>query len=242
MAEGAGLKQARDRRIVALSGLAPDIDVVAYAGALVWYGFDKDLAFKNVWEVIHHYYTHGIGYILLTGIVVYLLLRRPGSTGSSLAPATQDHALKVAGLAMIASMVHLFLDLVAGGPTWPIFPWWPISAEPWGVGWSYTLAQWPNTVVLVSLLVAMMFYPRLSGYSPLEAINYRLDAWFTHIVVHGSDHGATATLEADSTMVQANRSRYVRIIVYVALLVVCALILIPLAKDTGQLNLPGFIK
>jgi len=45
-----GLDTPRERRIVAWSGLAPDADVVAYLGALVWYGFDKEAAFENVLE------------------------------------------------------------------------------------------------------------------------------------------------------------------------------------------------
>ena len=125
MAEGTGLERARDRRLVALSGIAPDIDAVAYAAGIVWYGFDKDLAFKNVWEVIHHRYTHGLGFVLLTGILVFLITRWPAMTRSNVSAVTPGHALKVAGFAMLASMIHVFADLVAGGPTWPVFPLWP---------------------------------------------------------------------------------------------------------------------
>ena len=52
VAEAHGLDSPRDRRIVALSGFAPDIDVLAYAGAIVYFGFDKDLAFEN-WQAKH---------------------------------------------------------------------------------------------------------------------------------------------------------------------------------------------
>jgi hypothetical protein len=62
VAEAHGLDSPRDRRIVGLSGLAPDIDVLAYAGAIVYYGFDKDLAFENVRQVVHHRYTYGLGF------------------------------------------------------------------------------------------------------------------------------------------------------------------------------------
>jgi hypothetical protein len=62
VAEAHGLDSPRDRRIVALSGLAPDIDVLAYAGAIVYHCFDKDLAFENVRQVVHHRYTHGLGF------------------------------------------------------------------------------------------------------------------------------------------------------------------------------------
>ncbi len=48
VAEACGIQSSRDRRIVALSGLAPDIDSLAYVGAIVYFRFDKDLAFEHV--------------------------------------------------------------------------------------------------------------------------------------------------------------------------------------------------
>ena len=224
--------------MVALSGIAPDIDAVAYAAGIVWYGFDKDLAFRNVWEVIHHRYTHGLGFILLTGIVVFLLLRRPAWTGSQLSPTPHQQAYRVAGLAMLVSMLHIFCDLVAGGPTWPIFPWWPISSEPWSVSWSYTLAQWPNTVILVALLIAMMAYPKYSGYSPLESLNYRLDRWFTRIIESGSDELVAAEPEQGRQSMKASSTWTLRAMIYILLLLVCAIVVLPLMGDVGQLNLP----
>ena len=47
-AEAAAVDTPRDRRIVAWAGFAPDFDVLAYAGALIWYGFDKDRAFEKI--------------------------------------------------------------------------------------------------------------------------------------------------------------------------------------------------
>ncbi|TNF98405.1 MAG: hypothetical protein EP297_08135 [Gammaproteobacteria bacterium] len=242
MAESMGLDEPRDRRLIALSGLAPDIDAVAYAGAIVWYGFDKDQAFINVWEVIHHRYTHGLGFILFTGIIVYLLVRKPSLTGSHVKQAARNQAYRVAGLAMLASLVHVFSDLVAGGPTWPVFPLWPITDQPWAVSWSFTLAQWPNTVILVSLLVAMMLYPKMMGYSPLESINYNLDRWFVHIIQHGSDHPTTTASGEVAAADSGKRSLIVRLLIYVILFVIIAAILIPLGIDTGQLNLPAFLE
>ena len=51
-AEASGNCTARDRRIIAWSGLAPDADVPAYAAPLVYYRLDKDLAFENVVEIV----------------------------------------------------------------------------------------------------------------------------------------------------------------------------------------------
>ena len=52
--EACGLDKRRDRRIVGLAGLAPDLDAFAYIGAYVYFGFDLDRAFSEVWIAVHH--------------------------------------------------------------------------------------------------------------------------------------------------------------------------------------------
>ena len=79
--------------------------MVAYIVAIVYYGFDQEKAFENVWQVVHHRYTHGLAFVLLTGVAAWLLSSR---------------SMRVAALAMLASAIHNFCDLVGGGPTWPI--------------------------------------------------------------------------------------------------------------------------
>lgn len=169
-AEAAGVQTPRDRRIVAWAGFAPDFDVLAYAGAIVWYGFDKDRAFENVWQVVHHRYTHGMSYVLLTAIVAWVL--------ASKGPAR----MRVALLAMLASAIHNFLDIVAGGPTWPIYPFWPLTDFSWGVPWSWTIGEWPNLVVLFGCLGGMLLYAKRAGRSPLECFGNRADAWLVGVV------------------------------------------------------------
>src|SRR5262249_38091110 len=68
-AEAADVSTPRDRRIVAWAGLMPDVDVLAYVGALVYYRFDKELAFENVWKEVHHRYTHNLAFVFVTGAV-----------------------------------------------------------------------------------------------------------------------------------------------------------------------------
>lgn len=182
-AESAGVQAPRDRRIVAWAGFAPDIDVLAYASAIVWYGLDKDRAFENVWQVVHHRYTHGLLFVLLTGALAWWL-------------ATDGPArLRVALYAMLASTIHNFLDVVAGGPTWPIYPYWPLSAAAWGVPWSWTIGEWPNLVVLAACLAGMLLYAKRAGRSPLECFGDRADRWLVGIVrqqqVAGQNAGGT---------------------------------------------------
>jgi membrane-bound metal-dependent hydrolase YbcI (DUF457 family) len=178
-AEAARLESARDRRIVAWAGFAPDLDVLAYIGALAYYRLDKDLAFENVWQVVHHRYTHNLGFVLVTGIVAYLL--------------AGPRRAAVAGYAMLACAIHNFLDIVAGGPTWPVYPLWPLSPLPWSASWSWTIGDWPNLVVLFACLGGALAYARHVGRSPLECFGERADAWLVRTVRGGGATGGGRT-------------------------------------------------
>ncbi|MBI1732169.1 MAG: metal-dependent hydrolase [Gammaproteobacteria bacterium] len=227
-AEAAGLESPRERRIVALSGLAPDIDVLAYLAAIVYFGFDKDLAFEHVWEVFHHRYTHGLGFVLLTGVVAYLIARRGAAAGH------RQRAVAVAGLSMAASMIHVFCDVVGGGPTWPVYPLWPLADFGWGVSWSWTLADWPNNVILFFCLAGMMVYGRQSGYSPLEAINYDLDRWFVRVLQQGSDTAAQQANAVESNALPRQGAARLRAIIYLAVALLVLAVLVPLGFNLGQ--------
>lgn len=168
-ADAAALPAARDRRIVAWSGLAPDVDVVAYVGALAYYRLDKDLAFENVWQVVHHRYTHNLAFVVVTAAIAFAL-------------ASRERRARVAVLAAAAAAIHNFLDLVAGGPTWPIYPAWPLSDLAWSASWSWTIGEWPNLAVLFACLAGMFAYARFAGRSPVECFGDAAGAWFARTV------------------------------------------------------------
>ncbi len=235
-AEAAGLRSSRDRRIVALSGLAPDIDVLAYLGAIVYFGLDKELAFEHVWQVVHHRYTHGLGFVLLTGIVTFIVASR-GTMPSEMA---LRRAAGVAVLSMIASIVHVFCDVVGGGPTWPVYPLWPVSDFSWAVNWSWTLADWPNTVILFMCLAGMMLYAKKSGHSAMESLNYKLDRWFVTIIQHGSSVTPNDPHSVEGASAIRKGQIRIRVFVYLSLVVLIIAVLAPLGFQTDQLNLPRF--
>ena len=223
-AEAVGVDSPRERRIIALSGLAPDVDVLAYVVAIVYYGFDKDLAFELVWQPFHHRFTHGLGFVLLTGLIALLLASRHGSGG----PTGFRRAAGVAGLSMAASMIHVFCDVVGGGPTWPVYPLWPLSDVGWAVNWSWTLADWPNSAILFACLAGGMIYASVSGYSPLESISYKLDRWFVKIIQQGSDAPAEHEGVPGSGVIGHKRAMRVRVLVYFLLALLIVAVLAPL--------------
>jgi hypothetical protein len=237
VAEACGLKSPRERRIVALSGLAPDIDSLAYVGAIVYFGFDKDLAFEHVWEVIHHRYTHGLGFIVLTGIVAFMIA---ALSKNDVAAGLSRRAVKVALLSMVVSAIHVFFDLVAGGATWPVFPLWPLSDFAWALDWSWTLADWPNSAILFACLAGMMMWARVAGRSPMESVNYGFERWFVAIIKHGSDRSPETSRDPESRALGRRKAFRVRIIVYVLLILLVIAVLAPLGFELDQLNLPEF--
>lgn len=218
-AEASSLEQPRDRRIVAWAGLAPDVDVLAYIAALLYYRFDKELAFENVWRVVHHRYTHGLAFVALTGAVAYWLAGGRGREGS----------VRVATLALLASAIHNFLDVVAGGPTWPIYPLWPLSDAAWHASWSWTIGEWPNIVVLVACLAATLAYGRALGRSPMECFGGAADRWMVRILQSGSDAPAGA---ADPAASRALARR--RILIWTAVVAAALAILAPLGFNPFQ--------
>ncbi len=210
--EASSLDDARDRRIVAWAGLAPDVDVVAYLAALAYYRLDKDLAFENVWRVVHHRYTHGILFVLLTGAVAFALSRSPARSGRA----------RIALLAMLASALHNFFDVVAGGPTWPIYPLWPLTEARWYASWSWTIGEWPNVALLAACLGATLLYGWYTGRSPMECFGDRADRWIVGILRHGSDQSATPSGD------EAARARRRRVIIWTAVILGVIAVLAPL--------------
>jgi len=229
-ADASPLDEANDRRIVAWSGLAPDIDVFAYAGAILWYGFDKDLAFEKVWRVVHHHYTHGLAFVLLTGIVAWLFASRFAVSHRTPPMVAHARAWRVALLSMLASGLHNFCDIVGGGSTWPVYPLWPLSDFGWTASWSWELSEWPNTAILFTCLVSTMLYAKFAGRSPVELFGGRADRWFVGVVRQGSDgHSGAANPAAEA----ARKRVPLRLIIWVLVVLVTIAILAPLGFKPG---------
>jgi len=148
----------RDRVIVALAGLAPDVD----APVLLLMGHDAFVRHHH--EVTHH----------LAGAVL--------AAAAGLAFGRRRAA--AAAFAAAAWCGHLLLDLAGAGERYPdgsfAYPLpllWPFSTrgfDPFPFSWP--LASWQNAAVMAAALVLMVRLAVVEGRTVLEVFSLRLDA------------------------------------------------------------------
>lgn len=117
---------------------------------------------------------------------------------------------------MVAAAIHNFFDIVAGGPTWPVYPLWPLSDLAWTASWSWTIGEWPNVAILFACLAGMLLYAKFAARSPLECFGERADAWLARTVRGGAPQA---------------RGGMLRWLIWAAILIVVIAVLAPLGSD-----------
>jgi inner membrane protein len=162
----------RDRRLVALSGLLPDLDgagLLVDLGEQAIHGGDSYYYYQQ----FHHFLLHGI-----TGATVLAL---------ALAAFAQRRG-RVAILAFLVIHLHFLCDLVGSrGPTpediWPLFYLGPFTfrhALSWDHQWA--LDAWPNRVFTLILLYYCLRLPLRLGDSVVGVFNRRADGVFVTVL------------------------------------------------------------
>ena len=154
----------RERALIALAGVAPDLDGLGLpveiltehtATPLLWY-----------WEY-HHVLLHNVlGAALMTGVALALARRR--------------RAL-VAALSCLSFHLHLLGDLAGSrgpdGYPWPI-PYLRPFSDAWQLTWSgqWELDAWPNIALTLACLGAAAALAVKRGVSPVEIVSPRGDS------------------------------------------------------------------
>ena len=152
----------RDRALVTLAGVLPDVDGLGLVAELLTRDGPHPLLW---WSAYHHALGHNLGFALVVAAVVACLAHRRWACTA---------------LAVVSFHLHLLGDLVgARGPDgypWPI-PYLAPFSQAWPLTWSgqWALNAWPN-LLLTSVLRALtssLAWQR--GYSPLEILSPRAD-------------------------------------------------------------------
>ena len=155
----------RDRDLVTIAGVIPDVDGIGIVAELVTRNSDRLLAW---YSEFHHLLAHNVGFAMLVLVSAAALARQRRMT---------------AGLVFISFHLHLLGDLLgSGGPDgyqWPIpylLPFWSGWQATWAGQWQ--LNAWPNVALSILLLAVMFYLAWKRGYSPLELIAPSADRVF----------------------------------------------------------------
>lgn len=164
----------RERRIITLCGLAPDLDGVGWVLDRVnqWRGTSSDYFF--LWH-------HQVGHNLLASLIIALV-------ASALA---HTHKRLVFGLAVLVVHLHLVCDLIGSkGPDgyhWPI-PWlMPFNRNlVWVWSGQWELHAWQNSAITLLMLAVACVLGWKQRYSFVEVLSLKLDrAFFQMLTRYG---------------------------------------------------------
>ncbi len=150
------LERRRDRVLVTVAGLAPDLDGLTL------------LAGEDAYARWHHLLTHGAVAAAVTTAAVF---------------AASRQRVRAALLALAAFHLHLACDLVGSGAGWPIYYLGPFDER--AVGWAgaWDLASWQNSVIGLLATLACLGCALWKGRTVVEVLSPRGDAAVTATVL-----------------------------------------------------------
>ncbi|MBC5768156.1 metal-dependent hydrolase [Ramlibacter albus] len=155
----------RDKALVALAGVAPDLDGVGIVVDFATRTFG--LPETNYYQEFHRMYGHGLpAAVVIAAMCAALATRRA----------------MVLGCAFVAVHLHFLCDLIGSrGSTpqdiWGIYYLAPLSPKPefaWAGQWP--LVGWQNMVITALLLAWTFARATRTGYTPLALVSARADA------------------------------------------------------------------
>lgn len=152
----------RDRGLVVLASVAPDLDAVAAVGDLVQ---GRALDSFELYASYHHVLGHNVlAAVLITlGCCLFARCR-----------------LVVGALAALAVHLHFLADVVGSrgpdGSQWEVPYLLPFSSA-WqlAVDWQWALNAWPNVLLTVCLLALALFVAWSRGFSPVGLLSEKAD-------------------------------------------------------------------
>ncbi len=154
----------RDRAIVTLACVAPDVDGLGIIPELL----TRNSAHPLLWFTLYHHSLHNLAFALTVATVAFALAKRKWMTGL---------------LALTSFHLHLLEDVLGSrgpdGYQWPIPYLEPFSSSlqlAWRGEWG--LNAWPNVAITIALLVVTFWLAWGRGFSPLEMIWPKADTAF----------------------------------------------------------------
>jgi inner membrane protein len=149
---------ARERMLVTLAGVAPDIDGMG----VIWDLVSRSGNFE-FYQQYHHVFGHNVFFGLLVAVSGLLGVRKR----------------LVAALMFMSFHLHLLGDIVGargqGNDFWAVPYFWPLSTRDYYWSGQWPLNGWQNFVITGALLALTFYWAGKRGYSPLEMVSSRAD-------------------------------------------------------------------
>lgn len=159
------LPERRDKAIVAVAGVLPDLDGLGIVIDFVTRTLG--LAQTDYYQAFHRLYGHGLAAALVFAIIGYTAAHRRSMTAAS---------------SFIAVHLHFACDLLGSrgnGPDdiWGIWYFAPFSTAH-EIAWSgqWPLVGWQNMLVTAVLIALVLERASRRGYSPLAIVSPRADS------------------------------------------------------------------
>lgn len=152
-------KARRERVLVAIAGLAPDLDGL---GLIV----DKVSGTTSYFFQYHHY----LGHSVFSAVII----------ASIAAVFAKVQKLTLWCAAFFVVHLHLLCDLLGSkgpdGYQWPIYYLYPLNIS-YSISWAHQweLNAWQNMVIMLLLLVVSFYYAATERITFLEVFSYRLN-------------------------------------------------------------------
>ncbi len=164
LGEATGLPR-RDRILVTLAGLIPDLDGLGVFWDMATEGSRHP---SYLYDRFHHVLAHNLGFGLLLAVLALPFQTRRAT----------------AFWVFLSFHLHLLGDLVGSkgpdGYRWPI-PYLQPFSEAWNLSWvhQWELKAWPNVAFTLVLMTLALRWSWSRGRSPLECLSPRADARLT---------------------------------------------------------------
>jgi len=165
VASACGVKDRRDRVLITISGIVPDIDGFGIVADEVARMFVKPM---DLYGEYHHVFAHNIFFgLLLVGVGLLLAKRK----------------MFAASLMFLVFNLHILGDILGSrgpdGEQWEVLYLWPFTNSiklSWACQWA--LNAWQNIIITVCLYFIAFHMAWRKGYSPIELISTKVDGAF----------------------------------------------------------------
>jgi hypothetical protein len=162
----------RDCRLVAFSGLAPDLDGLGIVADFARHAMHRSDDYFY-YQKFHHTLLHGVLGAAVIAVVLCCFAER---------------RWRVLAWCFVVAHLHFLCDLVGSrGPgvedNWPIHYLLPFTRD-WAFSWSHqwALNAWPNRVISIALMAACLCVPLKLGDSVVGVFNLRADQVFVSVL------------------------------------------------------------